>query len=113
MVVFSQFGAIKKIEMFDDEKSAYVYFEDFFGAFNAQSSLQGFYIPQFNVMLSIKWLPNKIEQDQVQDGEQTGEQKPATQMNIDYPSFQPSSIAGVMSPPLMPQVNQGTFAPTS
>jgi len=45
--------------MFDEERCAYVQFEDFFGAYAAQQYLSGFYIPQHNVMLTVKWLPNK------------------------------------------------------
>ena len=97
--------------MFDDEKSAFVYFEDFFGAFNAQSSLQGFYIPQFNVMLSIKWLPKQIEHEQMNEGEPTGDQKNSRQMNVDYPSFQPTlPISGQQ---MSTQMNQAGFVPTS
>ena len=96
--------------MFDDEKSAYVYFEDFFGAFNAQSSLQGFYIPQFNVMLSIKWLPKQVERDQMDAREQSGDRKNSVQMNVDYPAFQPTlPITGSQ----MSQMNQAGFVPTS
>ena len=57
--VFGQFGTVVDVEMFDEERCAYVQFDDFFGAYAAQQYLSGFYIPQHNVMLTVKWLPNK------------------------------------------------------
>jgi len=61
-------------------------------------------------MLSIKWLPKQIEYDQTDARDQGGDQKNSTQMNIDYPAFQPTApIAG----PQMSQMNQAGFVPTS
>ena len=105
--------------MFDEERCAYVQFEDYFGAYAAQQYLSGWYIPQHNVMLTVKWLPSKeLDNSATQpakqlDADSNNEQKRTggiSEMSIDKPCFQPSA-AGVTSPPLMPQNNPSGYAP--
>ena len=48
------------IELFDDNECAHVTFQDFFEAWYAQQSLNGYFIAAAEVNLLVKWLPGDV-----------------------------------------------------
>lgn len=71
------------MELFNDDESAQVTFQDFFEAWIAQQSLNGFYLAPARVNLLVKWLPANAEDNC--EGPAGSEM-----MNTDLPEFQPS-----------------------
>lgn len=55
--VFSGFGRVTDVELSDTDECAYITFQDFFEAWFAQQSLNGYYVADYRVNLLVKWLP--------------------------------------------------------
>ena len=101
--MFGQFGRVLDVELFDEDESAYVTFQDFFEAWYAQQSLNGYFLANAGVHLLVKWLPAQapIEgpvagsgaQHQLRGAEPTSAS--GEQMSTDRPEFMPSAKAGL------------------
>ena len=61
--MFAQFGTVVDIEQFDEDRHAYVRFEDVLQAFAAQSYLNGFYMTSHNVILTVRWLRKEDQEE--------------------------------------------------
>ena len=101
--MFGQFGRVLDVELFDEDESAYVTFQDFFEAWYAQQSLNGYFLATAGVHLLVKWLPAPapIEGLAAASGAQHQPRGPEAasasgeQMSTDRPEFMPSAKAGL------------------
>ena len=64
--VFGGFGRVVDVELSDSDECAYITFHDFFEAWFAQQSLNGYYVADYRVNLLVKWLPNAHQQGPTQ-----------------------------------------------
>ena len=60
--VFGGFGRVEDVELSDSDECAYITFHDFFDAWYAQQSLNGYYVADYRVNLLVKWLPGPVQQ---------------------------------------------------
>lgn len=105
--VFGQFGRVVDVELFDENECAQVTFQDFFEAWYAQQSLNGYFLANAGVNLLVKWLPASVNATSAAGllgqisagacGVSAAEALAAAvnesneQMSTDKPEFQPSS----------------------
>lgn len=64
--VFSMFGEILSVDIYDEEEFAIISFKNILNAYFAQQSMDSYFLKNHNAKLSVKWIPKEKTKDNSQ-----------------------------------------------